>query len=360
MRLLCVEQKTVWGGGQVALVNLLQEWRTTRADIVPTIVCPPDAELVPRVRALKIPCETFDPGIIDKRRGVGWNFAQRIGPSARLIGMLRRTRAEVVLANGAFSFLASVLPARLARVPVLWLEHNTTLPNDAILQRMIGWADCIVVVSAAIETQFLALGCPRDKLAVIYNGVDTSLFHSSPSPDRRPSPVVGTVSRLSPEKGVEYFVQAAYDILRELPETRFLVVGDGPLRSELEARAPHPQMRFVGAQENVADWLNDMDVFVMPSLAEAFGLAVVEAMACELPVVASDVGGLREIVVEGATGLRVPPRDSVALARGVLELLRDNARREAFGKAGRARVQEKFTLERQAREMEEALEAITR
>src|SRR6476659_2717639 len=97
MRLLCGEQNTVWGGGQVALVNLLQEWQATRTPIEPTIACPSNAELALHLRPLQIPLQTFDPGEIDKQRGVGWNFAQRIRPTLRLLSILRRTHAEVVL-----------------------------------------------------------------------------------------------------------------------------------------------------------------------------------------------------------------------------------------------------------------------
>lgn len=367
MRLLCVEQKTVWGGGQVALINLLHEWQATHAPIEPRVLCPPASGLESRVRALKIPFEIFDPGAIVKTRGLVWNLSQRVRPTARLLGILRRTRTEVVLANGAFAFLASAAAAKLMRVPIVWFEHNTTLPSDAILRRMIDWADHIVVVSTAIKAQFLTLvPSARSKITVIHNGADTNQFEPRPMIDdgewQTDTPqkglVVGTVSRLSPEKGVGYFVEAASEILRELPDTRFLVVGDGPLRNELEGRAPHQQMRFVGAQSDVAAWLNRMDIFVLSSLAEGFPLAIAEAMACELPVVASDVGGVFEIVVQGETGMRVPPGDAHALAGAVLELLRDDAKRERFGRAGRKRVQDLFTVELQARAMANVLQTM--
>lgn len=368
MRLLIVDHKTVWGGGQVALVNLLRSWQTTRPSLTPIVVCPPDAALAPRVRALGIDCETFDLGVIDKTKGAAWNFGQRARPTSRLLGLMRRTRTDVVLANGAFSFLACVFAAKLTQVPVVWLEHNTTLPSDATVRRMLGWAKRIVVVSGAIETQFVTLEPKaRGKISVVYNGTDPKHFAKNRSARRairrqlgwdEPTPLVGTVSRLSPEKGVSYFVQAAHEILRTQPQTRFVIVGDGPLRPELERTAPRDQLRFVGAQDNVAEWLNALDVFVMPSLAEAFGIAVVEAMACELPVVASDVGGLREIVVERETGLRVPPQDPQALARAVSELMQDEKMRRTLGAAGRARVKRLFTLKRQADLMGKALEQV--
>lgn len=370
MRLLTVEHKPVWGGGQVALVNLLREWQTLRAPIEPYVVCSPEAELEPRVRALNVPCETIDLGAIEKTRRVSWNLAQRALPTALLLRLMGRVRPEVVLANGAFSFLASAFAAKLAGVPALWVEHNATLPEGAVLRRMIAQANHIVVVSGAIEDQFLQLAPEaRDKLSLIYNGVDVGQFFKDRDARGRKRRelgwdenvmVAGTVSRLSSEKGITYFVDAAHEILRKEPATRFLIVGDGPERGELERRAGSDAIHFVGAQKDVAGWLNAMDVFVMPSLAEGFGLAVVEAMACELPVVASDVGGLREIVVENESGRRVPPRDAGALAHAVLELGGDPGKCRAYGQAGRSRVESHFTLKRQAHAMRQVLELLAK
>ena len=367
MRVLFVEHKTIFGGGQVALLNLLTQWQNSRMPIEPRVICSPQAKLVPRVRALNIACEAIELGAIEKTRGGAWNLAQRVAPTARLLQTIQRTRPYALVANGAYSFLASMFAAKLARIPILWWEHNTTLPNDAWLKRMITAADRIVVVSASIEQQFAELvPHARKKISVIHNGIDAQKF--IPMRDARLVKrrelgwddgvcVVGTVSRLSPEKGIEYFVDAAHEILRHSPDVRFLIVGDGPLRQELEQRAQSNAIRFVDAQEKVAAWLNAMDVFVIPSLAEGLPLAALEAMACELPVVASDVGGLREVVVQNETGLRVAPREADQIVRAVLELLRDRTRRCAFGKAGRARVENYFRLEQQARSMFEAIDS---
>jgi glycosyltransferase involved in cell wall biosynthesis len=331
------------------------------------VVCPPGAALAARAGAAGAAIETVALGAIEKRQGVVWNVMRRAGPTMRLLGVMRRRKSELVLANGAYSFLASVFAAKLAGAPIVWLEHNTTLPGDATLRRMIGQADYIVTVSKAIRNQFVGLAPGAEgKISVIHNGVDMGRFHPDAEAGRKKRQalgwdedalVVGTVSRLSPEKGVEHFVGAAGAVRDGLPGARFLVVGDGPERAALERRADAATVRFVGAQTDVADWLNAMDIFVMPSEAEAFGLAVVEAMGCELPVVASDVGGLREVVAEGETGVRVPPGDAEAIARAVLALARDAEKRRAFGQAGRARALECFTQEKQARAMLGVLEA---
>jgi glycosyltransferase involved in cell wall biosynthesis len=422
VKLLCVDHKTVWGGGQVALMNLLREWRATNAPIEPLVVCPPDAALAERARAEGFACETYPLGAVDKTRGVGWNLIQRASPTRQLLNTMRRSRTDVVLANGAFSFLASMFAAKAARVPIVWLEQNTTLPSDGVVRRMIGAADRIVVISEAIRAQFAALAPEATgKMWVIYNGVDIKRFaprdaaHASatatpqllstaeripphplhvavestphpPTPSPKgsggatphpltPSPkgsggatphpltpapkgsgggeeggfVVGTVSRLSPEKGVEFFVEATNEIAKVMPNARFWIVGDGPLRGELERRAGDA-VHFLGARDDVPELLHAMDVFVMPSLEEAFGIAVVEAMACGLPVVATNVGGLPEVVADKNTGLLVPPRDAGALASAVVKLANDESLRRAFGERGRARAEERFALAQTARQ----------
>lgn len=369
MRLLLLDHKTVWGGAQVALVNLLRQWQATRAPIEPLVVCPPRAELGAPVRALSVACEMFDLGAVEKTRGIPWNLAQRVVPTIRLLETMRRHKSDRVLANGAFSFLAAVFAAKLARVPIIWIEHNTTLPNDALVCRMIGWADHIVVVSDAIRSQFLRLAPGAlNKIQLIYNGVDTTRFcleRRSRSALLREFgwaedvTIVGTVSRLSPEKGIVHLIDAANQLARVSPGARFLVVGDGPLRKELTAHAATASLRFIGMREDVPALLNAMDLFVLPSLAEAFPIAVVEAMACALPVVASDVGGLRELVVENETGYLVPPGDGSAIIRAVSSLLNAPSLRRTLGERGRARVLQYFTLERQAREMQAVLQRKT-
>ncbi len=366
MRVLIVEHKEIFGGGQVAVLNLLHEWSKQRAAVRARIVCSPNAALAPRARALGIETEVYALGAIEKNNRMVWNLAQRVAPTARLLQTLRRARSEVVLANGAFSFLASVAAAKIARVPIVWFEHNTTLPNDVRVRRMIAWANEIVVVSRAIREQFCALAPnAQNKITVIYNGVDAERFRPNPESRRayrrqlgmdESACVVGTASRLSPEKGVEFFVEMANRISKENAFVQYLIVGDGPERAALQTLASNPAIHFLGARDDIPALLNAFDIFVLPSLAEAFGIAAVEAMACALPVVASDVGGLREIVLENVTGLRVPPRDARALADAVKQLLREPEMRQQFGANGRARAREHFSIDRTAREMFAVLE----
>lgn len=374
MRVLFVEHKQVFGGGQVALLNLLRAWRAAQVEIEPVVVCSPTAALVPRLRTEGIPFHTLNFGAIEKTRGVAANLIRRIRPTMQLVSLMRRLQTQIVYANGAYSFLAAVGAAKLLRVPIIWIEHNTTLPNSRVLGQMIRQADHIIAVTNVIRDQFVSL-VPKaqTKLTVIYNGVDPDEFRTADAPSlharaafgwSEQNMIVGTVSRLAPEKGVNYFVEAAAIVLREFPTARFLVVGEGEEREKLRTEIERLEIRdwvcLAGFREDVPELLSTMDVFVLASLEEAFPISILEAMAAARPVVATDVGGVREAVIDGETGFVVPPRDAGALARAVSDLLRDDQKRRAFGQAGRTRVVEHFTLAQMAEETHAILKAVSK
>jgi glycosyltransferase involved in cell wall biosynthesis len=372
LRVLIVEHKTVWGGGQVAIVNVLQEWQRTHSAIAPHIVCQTGAELASRVRALGFPCQEMDLGRVEKSRGIRWNLLWRGAPTLKLLETIRQTGCDVVYANGAFSYLAAVFAAALARRPALWVEHNSTLPGDSLLRRMVQRATRIVTVSGGIRSQFLRL-VPEaaSRIEVIHNGVDPNLYCARPEVRARlfrefgwgeSTPVVGTVGRLSPEKGVNYFLNAAAQIACAIPASRFLIVGEGPQRGDLERLAEELELadrvRFLGLRRDVPALLQCMDVVAMASLNEGLPLAVLEAMASARPVVATDVGGVQEIVEDGVSGVLVRAREPGAMGRAVHELLEEPARRQNLGAAARARVLEHFTLARQASRTQTVLESM--
>lgn len=366
MRLLCVEHKDLFGGGQVALLNMLAEWQAQETGMEPLVVCSPHAAIAVHARALEIPCMEIELGAIEKSRGAAWNMAQRAGPTRELLKILRAFRPAVVMANGAYSFLACAIAAKLARVPTVWYEHNTTLPDGRILGQLIREAREIVVVSKAIRRQFVsAVPQGADKIHVIYNGAPTDAFRGGTDTAREvkqefgweeTTRVVGTVSRLSPEKNVGLFLTAAQSITRAMPGVKFLVAGDGPERGMLQTRFRQGNVVFAGQRADVARLLQAFDVFVLSSDAEGFPLAIVEAMAAGRAIAATDAGGVREALADSACGRIVPPRDADALASAVLELLRDETERRRLGEHAREYATRHFTRAQQARQMQMVLE----
>lgn len=204
--------------------------------------------------------------------------------------------------------------------------------------------DRFVAVSEDLRRRAVALGAPEERVAVVYNGVDTEWF--SP-PERRSGDGVTrlvTVARLAPVKGLEHAVEAVGALPASVRESvRYDIVGDGELRGALQERIERAGLRGVvtlrGAlpPEGVRNALWSAEVFVFPSLNEGLGIAAIEAMACGLPVIGSRVGGIPEVVVDGETGTLVPPGDAGALSAAIERLVRDAALRRAMGDAGRAR-----------------------
>jgi glycosyltransferase involved in cell wall biosynthesis len=162
------------------------------------------------------------------------------------------------------------------------------------------------------------------------------------------APLVGVVARLDSQKGHIYLLRAWVQVTAALPEARLLVVGDGPLRGELQQQTYDLGLEgsviFAGRREDVPRIMAALDVVTLPSLWEGFGLVLLEAMAVARPIVASRVSAIPEIVVEGETGLLVPPRDVDALAAALIALLRDQQRATEMGRRGRVRLEQEFTL----------------
>jgi glycosyltransferase involved in cell wall biosynthesis len=162
-------------------------------------------------------------------------------------------------------------------------------------------------------------------------------------------PIVGCVGRFSREKGHASLLAAWTEVLRVQPHARLVLVGSGPAESELRemaSRLPDGSVIFTGYRDDTAAWLKAFDVYVQPSLSEGLGTTVLEAMACRLPVVASRVGGLCEVIEDGSTGVLVLPEQPARLAEAVLVLLDDSEKAAAMGDAGRRRVEESFSSER--------------
>jgi len=208
-------------------------------------------------------------------------------------------------------------------------------------------------------------GLPARKVSVIHNGCDVARFkpgHRAPDGLRQnlgfgpQDPVLLVVGRLEPQKGHRVLFEALPAIRREFPAVRVVCVGEGALRSELEQRVDglglRDAVRFVGQHPNVDDWLALADVSILPSFYEGLPLAAIESLAAGKPMVATAVDGTPEVVVDGATGLTVPPGDPAQLARAICRLLGDPLLRDKLSRAGRHWVLERFGQDRQIQHTE--------
>ena len=213
-----------------------------------------------------------------------------------------------------------------------------------------------VCASEAIRQILLRDGIPAARAVTVHEGIDVDAVRAAPPAPLHQdlwlpheAPVVGNIGALVPHKGQRYLVDAAAAVVQRQPDTRFVIAGEGELRSALEAqikaRLLTKHVLLAGFRADVFSVLRALDVFVMSSTTEGLGTSLLDAMACGKPVVAAAVGGIPEVVVDGETGLLVPPRDPDALAHAILRLLDDPALRARMGAAGLARVRDRFTAE---------------
>jgi glycosyltransferase involved in cell wall biosynthesis len=336
------------GGGEISLLCLLEGLDRTRW--APTVVVPTEGPVASRCRALGFPVSV-----------IPWHSLRRPRLAAlRSVDALQRlarsTNARLLHANGSRVMGYAGLAGRWSGLPVIW--HVRIADCDRLLDRLLApLAHAIIVNSQAVARRF---EWTHHKVRCIHNGVDlVSITPRPASPFLRISlglpegvPVVASVGRFVAFKGYVYLLEAARLVHRVAPAVHWLLVGDGELRGELEGNCRRlgiePQVHFTGWREDVCDLLALCDIFVLPSLGEPFGRVLIEAMAMKRAVVATDAGGVPEIVDDRVTGLLVPPADPAALADAITTLLSDPARARAMGEAGRARAETHFSLERHA------------
>lgn len=286
---------------------------------------------------------------------------KRPGNDFRTWSRLSRLLGEVrphVLHTRNFAALEMQAVGCAARVPGrIHGEHGWDM-NDLdgrrrkyrLVRRIVGYGvHRFIALSRDLERYLVdRVGVPRRKVVQIYNGVDDTRF--APPPRRTGGVVtVGTVGRMKAVKNQTLLCRAFMSLLQRRPDLasrmRLVLVGAGPLEQECRAIAgSDAPVEFRGETDAVADALREMDVFVLPSLAEGISNTILEAMATALPVIATAVGGNPELVVDGESGVLVPPGDESALGDAMERYVDDPALRDAHGTAGRQRVERQFSL----------------
>lgn len=256
--------------------------------------------------------------------------------------------------------------------PILRTRHVSTPLNGNLATR---WLYCnaiehIVVTGEALRRQLHEQnGFPLEHMTSIRTGIDLHRFRPADKgemrkllgvPDRT---VIGILATLRSWKGHDYLLDAVSSLRKSFPDLYLLVVGDGPRRAHLEKRTDElglrGMVRFAGNQENAEQWLATMDLFVLPSYGEeGVPQAIMQAMACGLPVISTGVGAISEAVIAGKTGLLVPSRDSAALADGISGLLRDPVRRQRFSGAALGYARANFGIDDMLDQMEMAFRRV--
>ena len=280
----------------------------------------------------------------------------------QLVQFLCREQIQIVHTFDFYTSVFAVPAARLAGVPVVLASRRELLNLRTPWQQRAIRVACrlatgVVVNSRAAGQDMAGLEFgSRVRIDLLPNCIDLDEFESKSSPGEireklglsPRSILIGALGNLRPEKDLETFLLAARGIVDAIPSAEFLVIGDGPAGKKLKSLANDlhlsQSVHFLGERPDVPDLLAALDILVMTSYTESFPNAILEAMAMGKPVVATNVGGIPEVVEEGQTGFLVSPRDPKAIADVVLSLCRDSALRMQMGRAAHVRVQGNFTV----------------
>lgn len=283
-----------------------------------------------------------------------------VAQAASFARWCRRERIQVVQACDLYANVFALPAAALAGVPVRVGSRRELNPDKsagqiALQRHAYRCAHAVVANSSAARAHLEQEGVSADRIRVIPNGVSVERF--APIAAVRPVRTILTVANLRREKAHEVLLQAAALLAPSNPDLRYVIAGDGPRAAALRALASHlgldSRVQFLGHVEDVPALLRAADAFVLPSLTEAFPNAAIEAMAAGLPVVASAVGGLLDLIDDTRTGLLVPAGDAAAIAAAIAGLTADPARASRMGAAARAEVAARYSFDRMVRSFED-------
>jgi glycosyltransferase involved in cell wall biosynthesis len=297
----------------------------------------------------------------------------------RLSRVVKRLAPDVIHAHDphgvAMASLALSLGAsstkRDGRAPALVASRRVDfhLKGNSFSRWKYRQVDCFIAASEAIRTMLVADGVDGDRTVTVHEGIDIEHVAAAPPVNVHEAfwlphhaPVVGNVAALVPHKGQRHLVEAAHLVVREVPDARFIILGEGELREPLERQVREYKLEkhvlLPGFRTDVLGCIKGFDLFAMSSVTEGLGTSLLDAMACSRAIVATRTGGIPEIVEDGVNGVLVPPRDHAAMAKAIVRLLNDGALRKKMGNAGFARVQARFTVERMVAETASVYERV--
>jgi L-malate glycosyltransferase len=280
----------------------------------------------------------------------------------RLSRLLKQLKPDIVHAHDphgvAMAGLALSMSTQLAKPP---LVASRRVDFHLRGGRMSRWkyrqVDCFICASEAIRRMLLSDGVPEARAVTVHEGIDVARVAAAPPANLHEdlflphgAPLIGNVAALVPHKGQRHLIEAAALVVRQVPDARFVIAGEGELRPALERTIREHRLEkhvlLAGFRPDVLSLHKAFDIFVMSSITEGLGTSLLDAMAARKPIVATNAGGIPEVVVDGATGFLVQPRDHQAMATAIVRLLKDAGLRQRIGNAGAARARDKFSAER--------------
>jgi glycosyltransferase involved in cell wall biosynthesis len=363
IRVLHLTSSRGFYGAENALVNLISKTDFERFDVY--IACLVDKR-DPNRELLKVSRER------------GWkaieiNCCKRLDLSSikLLIEILKRNRIDILHCHEEKSRFYGLIGSRIAGLPIIATNHNWTKPNiiescyeiiDAVISRFF---NRIISVSDELRKTMRRYKIPSKVITVIPNGINLESFVSIGIKDdhqqvglgiNRESKVIGSIGRLTVEKGHKYLLEAARQVAIEYPNIRFIIAGEGPLKLNLQNYASFLNIEkfvhFIGFRKDIHNIYSLLDILALASTVEGTPMVLLEAMAMGIPVVSTDVGGIKNIIDHQSNGLLIKPRNPNALAESILYLLGNDRESKRLADNARKTVQQKFSDKRMAREYE--------
>lgn len=289
--------------------------------------------------------------------------------------VIKQVRPDVIHVHGTRAGVLGRIAAIGFNLPVIYTEHLWTkqykLQNRFLnlIHYFANWALDIfttlnIAVSGAVKDFMVTSNISHlDKVKVIYNGIEDT-HHQAHIFRHETEFLLATVGTLNQQKGMQYLIRAIPQIIKEFPGVQLEIIGDGPykriLQNEVRKLKLKSFVKFIGFVPDVSQYLTRFDLYVQPSISESFGLAIVQAMSVGLPVVATNAGGIPEVVTEGKSGFLVESADPKALADRILELLRHPSLAKKMGEMGKREAKMKFNIKDMINDLEMTYESVSK
>lgn len=380
VNVLFYEHSSGYGGSSKSLVNILYHLRKDK--FYPAVIIFNEGPQINKIKELGIEIIKFSyktTKTIEVKNSY-WAvildiFKNFLPITWHLISLIRDKRISLIhINNNIFSGIPAILAAKMLSVPCICHIRQTRVPIKRE-KLVIPWINKILVLNQKALEEYRKY-VPSEKVCLIYNGIDLeeytvregALKEIKKEFDLNDSDsIVGIVGRLVEGKGHDDFLKAAAIIENKKSNVKFLIVGDDPTRDKRTKKklkkltknlSLNDDVIFTGWRDDIKDIMSIFDILVMPSQAEGLPNTILEAMALCKPVVATNVSGPSEIVIDGKTGFLIPPNNPSALAEAILKLLKNGELAASMGEAGRKRVERLFDIRKTVRQLEQIYEEI--
>ena len=348
MKILHINTEKTWRGGEQQTLNLVRGLK--KRNIASHLACQPGSPM--EEMAKKADIDVFP---------VVMHGEADLLASYRLGTLIHRFNYDIIHSHTSHSHTLAFFASRCIKTKLLVsrrvdfsIFRHSFLQLSGIKYRFM--ADYYIAISQRIKDVLVGDGIPAHRISVVHSGIDPERFGAATKGHlitefdlKGNEPVVVNVAHLAGHKGQQYLVRAIPLVLARIPTVRFFVVGGGELMGELKALAAslglNHEVVFTGFRQDVGAFYRIADLFVMSSVQEGLGTAVLDALALAKPVVATNSGGIPEIIRDGETGRLVASADPAALAEGIIELLSKPERAERMARRGRELVRQKFSID---------------